>query len=89
MRLNKFLASCGQGSRRGVESLIVEGRVRINGKVCTSLGTTVEAGDEVMVDAKRMRPNKPVVVALHKPKGYVCTRDDERDRRTIYELVPA
>lgn len=89
MRLNKFLASCGQGPRRGVEALILEGRVRINGKVCTALGTTVEPSDEVMVDTKRMRPNKPVVVALHKPKGYVCTRDDERDRRTIYELVPA
>lgn len=89
MRLNKFLSSCGLGSRRGVEAIILEGRVRINGKVCTELGTQVEATDEVMVDTRKVRPNKPVVIALHKPKGFVCTRDDEHARRTIYDLLPA
>jgi 23S rRNA pseudouridine2605 synthase len=89
MRLNKFLSSCGLGSRRGVEALILEGRVRINGKVCTELGTQVESTDEVVVDTRKVRPNKPVVIALHKPKGYVCTRDDEHARHTIYDLLPA
>lgn len=89
MRLNKFLSSCGLGSRRGVESIILEGRVRINGQVCTELGTQVEATDEVMVDNRRVRPDKPLVIALHKPKGFVCTRDDEHARRTIYDLVPS
>ncbi len=89
MRLNKFLSSCGLGSRRGVEAIILEGRVRVNGDVCTNLATTITPKDQVMVDQRRIRPNKPVVVALHKPKGYVCTRDDERDRRTIYDLLPA
>ncbi|RBP47394.1 23S rRNA pseudouridine2605 synthase [Roseimicrobium gellanilyticum] len=88
MRLNKFLSSCGLGSRRGVEALILEGRVRINGQVCTELGTQVESTDEVVVDTKKVRPNKPVVIALHKPKGYVCTRDDEHARHTIYDLLP-
>ncbi len=89
MRLNKFLSSCGLGSRRGVEAIILEGRVRVNGDVCTTLATTVGPADEVMVDNRRIRPNAPVVVALHKPKGYVCTRDDERERRIIYDLLPA
>lgn len=89
MRLNKFLSSCGLGSRRGVEALILEGRVRVNGQVCTELATAVESTDEVVVDTKKVRPNKPVVVVLHKPKGYVCTRDDERSRKTIYDLLPA
>lgn len=89
MRLNKFLSSCGLGSRRGVEALILEGRVRVNGQVCTTLATTVESSDEVQVDHRKLRPNKPVVVALHKPRGYVSTRDDERERRTIYDLLPS
>lgn len=89
MRLNKFLSSCGLGSRRGVEAIILEGRVRINGQVCTELGTQVESTDEVVVDTRKVRPNKPVVIALHKPKGYVCTRDDEHARHTIYDLLPA
>jgi 23S rRNA pseudouridine2605 synthase len=89
MRLNKFLSSCGLGSRRGVEAIILEGRVRINGQVCTELGTQVESTDDVVVDTRKVRPNKPVVIALHKPKGYVCTRDDEHARHTIYDLLPA
>jgi 23S rRNA pseudouridine2605 synthase len=89
MRLNKFLSSCGLGSRRGVEAIILEGRVRINGKVCLELGTKVESTDDVVVDTRKVRPNKPVVIALHKPKGYVCTRDDEHARHTIYDLLPA
>jgi 23S rRNA pseudouridine2605 synthase len=88
MRLNRFLSSCGLGSRRGSEQIILEGRVRINGEVCTNLGTRVAETDSVAVDGKPVRAQKGVVVALHKPKGFVCTREDERSRRTIYDLLP-
>ena len=88
MRLNRYLSSCGLGSRRGVEQIILEGRVTINGDVCLNLGTTVADSDEVKVDGKKVRQEKGVVVAFHKPRGYVCTRRDERDSETSDALRP-
>lgn len=89
MRLNRYLASCGLGSRRSCESLIRDGRVLVNGEICRELATQVEAGDRVVCDGRALRPLKLRVIALHKPKGYVCSRDDELSRRTIYDLLPA
>ena len=88
MRLNRFLSSCGLGSRRGSEQIILDGRVKINGAVCTTLATQVGESDSVTVDGRPVRAQKGIVIALHKPKGFVCTREDERDRRTIYHLLP-
>jgi 23S rRNA pseudouridine2605 synthase len=88
MRLNRFLSSCGLGSRRGSEQIILDGRVKINGAVCTTLATQVGESDSVSVDGRPVRAQKGIVIALHKPKGFVCTREDERDRRTIYHLLP-
>lgn len=88
MRLNRFLSQCGLGSRRGCEQIILEGRVTINGKTVTELGTQVSAGDEVSVDGRPTRTESPIVIALNKPKGYICSRADERDRMTIYALLP-
>jgi 23S rRNA pseudouridine2605 synthase len=88
MRLNRFLSSCGLGSRRGSEQIILDGRVKINGVVCTVLATQVGESDSVSVDGRPVKSQKGIVIALHKPKGFVCTREDERDRRTIYHLLP-
>lgn len=89
MRLNRYLASAGLGSRRSCESLIREGRVSINGHFVDSLATVVADGDDVRVAGRRiLQPESTTVVALHKPKGFLCTRSDERSRRTIYDLLP-
>lgn len=88
MRLNRFLSQCGLGSRRGCEQIILEGRVSINGKTVTELGTVVTPEDSVNVDGKPTRAETPIVIALNKPKGYICSRADERDRMTIYALLP-
>ncbi len=88
MRLNRFLASAGLGSRRGVEELVKSGRVRINGRVVSDLATQVSAEDAVKVGSRMVRPQKTITAALHKPEGYVCTASDERDRRTIFDLLP-
>jgi len=88
VRLNRFLSQCGLGSRRGCEQIILDGRVVINGKTIKELGTLVKPEDEVSVDGKPIRAESPVVIALHKPKGYICSRSDERDRMTIYALLP-
>ena len=89
MRLNRFLASAGLGSRRGVEELITQGSVRVNGQVVTNLATTVLPTDSVKVGSRLVRAEQPVYAVLHKPPGYVCTAADEFDRRTIFELFPS
>ncbi len=88
LRLNKFLALCGVGSRRKCDELIQAGRVEINGSPCLNMGTRVTAGDHVRVDGKRVAAQETLVIAFHKPRGYVCTREDERGRDTIYSLLP-
>lgn len=87
-RLNKFLASCAIGSRRGSDELIKEGRVEVNGQICVNPGTRVSPADFVKVDGKRVMTKLPVVVAFHKPRGYVCSKSDELGRETIYTFFP-
>lgn len=88
VRLNKYLASCGIGSRRACDELIATGRVEVNGAPCVKLATRVSETDSVRVDGKRVFPKEEVVVIFHKPRGYVCTRSDELGRDTIYSLLP-
>jgi 23S rRNA pseudouridine2605 synthase len=90
MRLNKFLASCGLGSRRSSESLITDGRVAVNGKVVRNLGTAVVPDrDEVRVDGEVVSlPRKHTYYLLHKPVDVVCTAHDPQGRVTVMTLVP-
>lgn len=88
IRLNKFLASCGQGSRRGCETLIKEGRVEINGQMVLDLSSRVLPDDHVKCDGKLLQEKSPLTLVLNKPIGFLCTRDDPQGRKTIYELIP-
>jgi 23S rRNA pseudouridine2605 synthase len=90
VRLTRFLASAGFGSRRACEALIKEGKVSINGHFVRNLATTVEADDDVRVAGKGpARVSPPAYILLHKPKGILCTRSDERQRRTVFDLIPS
>ncbi len=89
VRLQKFLADAGVASRRTGEQYILEGRVKVNGQVVRLLGSKVDpVHDQVLVDNKSVQAKKLVYVALNKPVGCVCSRKDELDRPTIYELLP-
>ena len=90
MRLNKYLAVCGVGSRRGVEEFIVSGRVKRNGEVVTTLGIVVEEGDEISVDDKVVHaPRQYSVLIFNKPPGCLCTRSDPDNRETVYDWLPS
>jgi pseudouridine synthase len=69
--------------------MITDGRVSVNGEVVRELGTKVDPElDEVTLDGQPLREKRKLYVALHKPRGCVCSRQDEHERATIYELLP-
>ena len=89
VRLQKFLAEAGVASRRASEPIILAGRVAVNGKPVCELGTKVDPlADRVTLDGKPIRAKRKLYLALNKPRGCVCSRKDERDRPTIYDLLP-
>jgi len=88
MRLNRFLASAGIGSRRRCDELIAAGRVIINGKICTNFSAQPSARDHVKVDGKLLRPEPPLTIMLHKPAGFISTRKDPHARDTVFDLLP-
>jgi pseudouridine synthase len=89
IRLQKFLADAGVASRRAGEQFILDGRVEVNGQVVRLLGSKVDPlHDKVSVDGRPVRVKRKLYIALHKPIGCVCSRKDEFDRPTIYQLLP-
>jgi 23S rRNA pseudouridine2605 synthase len=89
VRLQKFLAEAGVASRRAGEQFILDGRISVNGQVVRLLGTKIDpVHDRVLVDGKPVRALRKLYIALHKPRGCVCSHKDELGRPTIYELLP-
>ena len=89
IRLQKYLAQCGVGSRRTCESYIAQGRVKIDGKVCTILGTKIDPSHQnIMFDEEEVRPKPIVWIMLNKPPGYLSTAKDPSGKPTFLELLP-
>ena len=87
VRLNKYLADCGVGSRRECDKLISDGVVVVNGKVA-KLGMEVSEHDQISVNGKRIGDKqKNYYLMLHKPKGYVTTVKDDLGRKTVMDLI--
>ncbi|HNZ86441.1 MAG TPA: pseudouridine synthase [bacterium] len=89
MRINKFLSSCGLGSRRKVEELIKKDLIFVNGKICNDLSKQISEQDIVEFQNKKLKiENKKITIMLNKPIGYLVTKTDDRGRKTIYDLLP-
>lgn len=89
MRINKFLSSCGLGSRRKCEEFVLAGRVSCNGKVITDLGFSVSEKDKITVDGKQVNAvAEYTYVMLHKPKGVITSMSDEHGRKTVVDIMP-
>jgi 23S rRNA pseudouridine2605 synthase len=89
VRLQKYLSEAGVASRRASEEIILAGRVKVNGQIVRTLGTKVQPGhDQVAVDGQPVKPRRKIYVALNKPPGFLCTRNDPLERRTASDLLP-
>jgi 23S rRNA pseudouridine2605 synthase len=89
MRLQKYLARAGVASRRASEDLIRAGRVSVDGRLVTELGSRVDPERSVVaVDGRAVELSPVRWVALHKEPGTLCTRSDPRGRPTVYDALP-
>jgi len=89
IRLNKFLANAGIASRRKADQMIVEGKVKLNGRIVTDLGVKVDPRkDRIFVEGKQVvLLDEPVYIVFNKPKDCISTSSDERGRTTILDYV--
>ncbi len=87
VRLNKHIANSGMGSRREADEMIKKGLISVNGVTITEMGFKVKKGDVVRYEDKVLKAEKPVYVLLNKPKGFITTTSDPKDRKTVMNLV--
>lgn len=87
-RLQKVIAQAGIASRRKAEELITDGKVKVNGIVVTELGTKVSEKDRIEVNNEIIEKEKKEYYLLNKPRGVVTTTQDEKNRRTVVDLIP-
>lgn len=85
-RLQKVIAQAGICSRRKAEELIKDGKVKVNNEVAT-LGMQVGSSDTITVCGKLIRKEEKVYFLLNKPRGVVCTASDDKNRKTVVDLI--
>ena len=86
-RLQKVIAEAGVASRRKAEELITAGRVKVNGKVVTELGTKVTGKEEIEVDGNLLAKEEKEYYLLNKPRGVITSTSDEKGRKTVVDLI--
>ena len=87
-RLQKILAAAGVASRRKAEEIILDGRVRVNGRVVRELGTKADpTRDKIELDGRSVTAQQSVTLLMNKPRGVVCTVSDPEGRETVIDLV--
>ena len=86
-RLQKVIANSGYCSRRKAEELILEGKVKVNDKIIDSLGVKVDINDTIVIDGKTLNKEEKVYILLYKPRGVVSTVKDDKNRKTVVDLI--
>jgi 23S rRNA pseudouridine2605 synthase len=87
-RLQKVIAQSGVTSRRKAEKLIEEGKVRVNDKVVTTLGTKVTSDDKIEVEGVPLEKEQPVYYMLYKPRGVISSVNDDKNRKVVLDYLP-
>ena len=87
IRLNKYISQSGLCSRRSADQLITSGKVKVNNKLCTELGTKVSENDKVIVNNKLIKPQRNIYILLNKPKDYISTNKDTHNRKIVFDLI--
>ncbi|KGX92207.1 ribosomal large subunit pseudouridine synthase B [Pontibacillus halophilus JSM 076056 = DSM 19796] len=87
-RLQKVIANSGVTSRRKAETLIVEGKVQVNGKTVKELGTKVSPNDEIVVEGVPLEKEEPVHYLLYKPRGVISSVKDDKGRKVVTDFLP-
>lgn len=87
IRLNRYIANAGICSRREADELIAAGKVTVNGKIVTELGSRVMPEDKVTYNEKTLERENYVYVLLNKPKDFITTTDDPEERKTVMDIV--
>ena len=87
IRLNKYISNSGVCSRREADVLIAEGKIKINNKVVTTLGTKVAEQDEVVYNGKILKAEKHQYILINKPKNCITTVKDTHDRKTVMDII--
>ena len=88
MRLNKYLAKCGIGSRRQCDVYIEKGKIKINGIITKDYSYKVKPDDYIQYNNQLLELISSASYILYKPKGYICSRQDNSNRKIIYNLLP-
>lgn len=86
-RLQKVIANAGYTSRRKAEELIVQKKVKVNGQIIDELGYKVSSTDEIIIDGILLDKNIKVYYLLNKPRGVISTTNDEKNRKTVVDLI--
>jgi|TARA_B100000497_G_scaffold124327_1_gene158652 23S rRNA pseudouridine2605 synthase len=88
VRLNKFISNAGVCSRRAADNLILEGRIKVNNNVVRELGLKINTTDKVQFDNKIITSEKKLYILVNKPRNVICTKSDEKGRKSIMDLLP-
>lgn len=89
MRINKYISMCGVCSRRKSEELVLQGRIKVNGKIIDNLATDInEDNDAVTLDNKKIAlTTRKIYIMLHKPKGCITALQDDKNRKTVMDYL--
>ncbi|MGN6386564.1 MAG: pseudouridine synthase [Verrucomicrobiota bacterium] len=89
VRLQKFLADAGIASRRASEQIILEGRVMVNGKTVTELGSKIDPdSDRITLDGQPVKVKRKIYLAVNKPPKFICSKADPEKRNSVHDLLP-